>query len=104
MDTQIRLANENPARQISLTLEPGSKRETSMRVSRWANSLEPVDRGGRQHRQRRHRRMFRGYLRYQQAALWDLDHVLSLQSERRLTEPSVGSVIAGYRIPIYEPE
>jgi hemolysin activation/secretion protein len=103
LDTQIRLANENPAKRIALTLEPGQQAgEVDARVlvveqspSLWTVAVDNTgnDSTG----------MYRGYLRYQQAALWDLDHVLSLQVGSSLTEPSSAVSIGGnYRIPIYE--
>jgi hemolysin activation/secretion protein len=103
LDTQIRLANENPAKRIALTLEPGQQAgEVDARVlvveqspSLWTVA---VDNSGNDSTG-----MYRGYLRYQQAALWDLDHVLSLQVGSSLTEPSSALSIGGnYRIPIYE--
>ncbi|MGL6113137.1 MAG: ShlB/FhaC/HecB family hemolysin secretion/activation protein [Rubrivivax sp.] len=103
LDTQIRLANENPAKRLALTLEPGQQAgEVDARVlvveqspSLWTVAVDNTgnDSTG----------MFRGYLRYQQAALWDLDHVLSLQVGTSLTKPASAVSIGGnYRIPMYE--
>ena len=103
LDTQVRLANENPAKRIALTLEPGQQAgEVDARVmvveqspSFWTLA---VDNSGNDSTG-----MYRGYVRYQQADLWDLDHVLSFQVGTSLTEPSSALSIGGnYRIPIYE--
>jgi hemolysin activation/secretion protein len=103
LDTQIRLANENPAKRVALTLEPGQQAgEVDARVmvveqspSLWTVA---VDNSGNDSTG-----MLRGYVRYQQAGLWDLDHVLSLQLGTSLTEPaSAVSVGGNYRIPMYE--
>jgi hemolysin activation/secretion protein len=103
LDTQVRLANENPAKRIALTLEPGKQAgEVDARVlvaeqspSLWTVAIDNTgnDATGK----------LRAYLRYQQAALWDLDHVLSLQAGTSPTEPSNAFSFGGnYRIPLYE--
>lgn len=102
IDAQIQLANENPARQISLALEPGPKQgDVEARVtvselpaSRWSLAL---DNTGNEDTGR-----LRASIGYQNAALWDLDHELSLQLQLSPDEiNAVAIVSAGYRIPFY---
>ena len=102
IDAQIQLANENPARQISLTLEPGPQQgDIEARVtvnelpaSRWSLSL---DNTGNESTGR-----LRAGIGYQNAALWDLDHQLSLQVQLAPDDISAVAVVsAGYRIPFY---
>jgi hemolysin activation/secretion protein len=103
IDAQIQLANENPARQISLALEPGQQQgEVEARitvgelpVSRWSLAL---DNTGNESTGR-----LRASVGYQNAALWGLDHQLSLQVQLAPERVSaVGVVSAGYRIPFYK--
>jgi hemolysin activation/secretion protein len=103
IDNEIQLANENPAKQMSLTLEPGQGAgEVDARVvvveqqpSSWTFALDNTGNESTG--------MLRAYLRYQNAALWDLDHVLSLQVGTSVTEPSSAyAVAANYRIPFYK--
>jgi hemolysin activation/secretion protein len=102
IDAQIQLANENPARQISLALEPGPKQgDVEARVtvselpaSRWSLAL---DNTGNETTGR-----LRASIGYQNAALWDLDHELSMQLQLAPDEiNAVAIVSAGYRIPFY---
>lgn len=103
LDTEVQMANENPAKQLALTLEAGKQAgEVDARVmvveqppTTWTVA---VDTGGNDSTG-----LVRGYLRYQNAALWDLDHVLSLQAGSSLEKPSAApSIAANYRIPMYE--
>jgi hemolysin activation/secretion protein len=99
---QIQLANENPARQIALALEPGAQpgdvearvTVTEMPTSRWSFAL---DNSGNENTGR-----LRASIGFQNSALWDRDHQFSLQV---LVAPdelrAVGVVSAGYRIPLY---
>lgn len=104
LDAQIQLANENPARQVAVSLEPGAKPgEVDAQVlvrelppSRWTLGLDNTGNAatGR----------LRTTVGYQSAELWGLDHVLSLQyqtSPEKLSSVSVLS--AGYRMPLYGP-
>jgi hemolysin activation/secretion protein len=100
IDSQVQLANENPARQISLTLEPGTQQgDVEARVtvselpaSRWSLGL---DNTGNESTGR-----LRATIGYQNAALWDLDHQLSLQVQLAPDDiKAVAIVSAGYRIP-----
>jgi hemolysin activation/secretion protein len=102
IDAQIQLANENPARQISLALEPGPQQgDVEARVtvselpaSRWSLAL---DNTGNESTGR-----LRASIGYQNAALWDLDHQLSLQLQVAPDDLSAVAVVsAGYRIPFY---
>ncbi len=102
LDTQIQMANENPAKQLSLTLEPGKQTgEIDARVlvaekppSLWTVA---VDSSGNDSTG-----LLRAYLRYQQADLWDLDHVLSVQVGSSVEHPAdAPSIGANYRIPFY---
>jgi len=103
LDAQIQLANENPARQLAVSLEPGAKQgEVDAQVlvkeqppSRWTLGLDNTGNAatGR----------LRTTVGYQRAELWGLDHVLSLQYQ---TSPekldSVSVLSAGYRVPLYD--
>jgi hemolysin activation/secretion protein len=102
IDAQIQLANENPSRQISLALEPGPQQgDVEARVtvselpaSRWSLAL---DNTGNESTGR-----LRASIGYQNAALWDLDHQLSLQVQLAPDELGAVAVLsAGYRIPFY---
>ena len=101
IDSQIQLANENPARQLSLTLEPGTQQGdvearvtvSELQASRWSLAL---DNTGNESTGR-----LRASIGYQNAALWDLDHQLSLQLQLAPDEiNAVAIVSAGYRIPL----
>jgi hemolysin activation/secretion protein len=102
LDAQIQLANENPARQVAVSLEPGARPgDVDAQVlvkeqppSRWTLALDNTGNAstGR----------LRTTVGYQRAELWGLDHVLSLQyqtSPEKLSSVSVLS--AGYRMPLY---
>ena len=102
IDMQIQLANENPSRQISLALEPGPQQgdiEARVTVSelpanRWSLA---VDNTGNKSTGR-----LRAGIGYQNAALWGLDHQLSLQVQVAPDKLSAVSIVsAGYRIPFY---
>jgi len=104
IDAQIQFANENPARQISLALEPGPKQgDVEARVtvnelpaSRWSLSLDNTGNESTGH--------LRGSVGYQNAALWGLDHQLSTQVQFAPDQISAVAVVsAGYRIPFYGP-
>jgi hemolysin activation/secretion protein len=103
IDTQIQLANENPSRQISLALEPGAQQGdvdaritvSELPASRWSLAL---DNTGNESTGR-----LRASIGYQHAALWDLDHELSLQVQLSPDEISAVAIVsAGYRIPFYD--
>lgn len=104
LDAQIQLANENPAKQLALSLEAGQgPGEVEARIvvtelppSRWSVSL---DNSGNANTGRT-----RATLGYQNAALWDLDHVASLQLQVSPEKiESVAVLSASYRIPLYVP-
>lgn len=103
LDAQIQLANQNPARQLALTLEAGKLpgevearvAVTEAPVSRWSVSLDNTGNSSTGN--------WRAYLGYQHAALWDLDHVLSVQLGTSPEKPTqVASIGANYHIPFYE--
>jgi hemolysin activation/secretion protein len=104
LDAQIRLANENPARKIALTLEPGAAPGqvdaqvlvTEQSPRRWTLGLDNTGntRTGR----------WRASVAYQDVALWDLDHQGSLQYQMAPDKPSAVTVLGlGYRMPLYQP-
>lgn len=103
IDVQVQLANDNPARKLALTLEPGSQRGevdaqiqvSEEPVSRW--SLMTDNTGSRQTGR------LRLGLGYQNAALWDRDHQLSLQAQTSPEHPSRVQIYSGsYRVPLYD--
>lgn len=102
IDGQIRLANENPAKQVAVSLEPGQQQgEVDARIvvneqspQRWSLGLDNTGNAstGR----------LRATLGYQHAALWDLDHGLALSLQIAPEKPrSLAVLSANYRIPIY---
>ena len=102
IDGQIQLANENPSRQISLALEPGLQpgdveariTVNELPASRWSLALDNTGNAstGR----------LRTSIGYQNTALWDRDHQLSLQVQLAPDELSAVTIVsAGYRIPFY---
>jgi hemolysin activation/secretion protein len=102
IDAQVQFANENPGRQISVALEPGSQQgDIEARVivnelptSRWSVAL---DNTGNESTGR-----LRGTIGYQDTALWGLDHQLSAQLQLAPDQiNAVAIVSAGYRIPFY---
>ena len=103
LDTEVQMANENPAKRIALTLEAGER--TGEVDARLVVVEQPptswtfvVDSSGNDNTG-----LLRSSLRYQHAALWNLDHVLSLQVGSSLKNPSdAPSIGASYRIPMYE--
>ena len=103
IDAQIQLANENAGKQVSVSLEPGLKQGEVLATvqvqeqpaSRWTLSADNTGNAstGR----------LRTSLGYANAALWDLDHSVSLQYQTSPEKPSRVQVISGsYRIPLYE--
>ncbi|MCV2371297.1 ShlB/FhaC/HecB family hemolysin secretion/activation protein [Roseateles oligotrophus] len=102
IDLQIQLANESPAKQVAVSLEPGQNQgevEARVLVSessplRWTTALDNTGNAstGR----------LRANLGVHHAALWDLDHVLSLQFQFAPEElKKVAVYSASYRIPLY---
>lgn len=102
IDAQIQLANDNPSKRIALTLEEGSNRgEIDARINvseQPASTLTfAADNTGDQRTGR-----MRLSAAYQNSALWDLDHQLTLQvqvSPQRLE--AVRVINAGYKLPLY---
>lgn len=102
IDSQIQLANENPAKHIDVLLQPGDKLgEVDARIqvveektSRYTIGL---DNTGNANTGR-----LRANFGYQNAALFDRDHVLALQLQVAPEKlDSVTVVSANYRIPLY---
>ena len=103
IDAQIQQANENPAKQVAVSLEPGkSQGEVNVSInvqelpaSRWTLNADNTgnERTGR----------WRSTLGYSNAALWDLDHSLNLQFQTAPEKIDAVRVFsAGYRIPLYD--
>lgn len=102
LDKQIQMANENPARQVAVSLEPGAQPgEVEARV---AVTEQPLDRWtlGLDNTGSAETGRLRANLSYQRAGLWGLDHVASFQFQ---TAPekldSVRVFSASYRAPLY---
>ncbi|MFG6413681.1 ShlB/FhaC/HecB family hemolysin secretion/activation protein [Roseateles sp. DC23W] len=102
IDAEVQLANENPARQVAVSLEAGAApgdvdanvSVTESSPSTWTLGLDNTGNAGTGR--------LRAHAGYQRAGLWDLDHVLSLQFQ---TAPekldSVRVFSASYRAPLY---
>ncbi|KQP35448.1 hypothetical protein ASF44_19075 [Pseudorhodoferax sp. Leaf274] len=102
LDAQIQLANENPAKQLAVVLEPGQQQGevdarinvTERPVGAW--SLSADNTGNRETGR------YRVGLAYQNFALWDLDHQLMLQAQTSPDHVDQVKIFSGsYRIPFY---
>ena len=102
IDSQIQLANENPAKRIDVLLLPGDKlgevdariQVVEQKVSRFSIGL---DNTGNANTGR-----LRANFGYQNANLFDRDHVLALQLQLAPEKlDSVAVISANYRIPLY---
>lgn len=103
IDSQVQLANDNPARKLALTLEAGAKpgdvdarinvsEDTVSRFSLTADNTGSAQTG-----------RLRLGLAYQHSALFDLDHQLAVQTQFAPEEPSAVRIFsASYRVPLYE--
>lgn len=102
IDAQIQLANENPAKDVEVLLQPGARPgevEASVKVieqplTRTTIGLDDTgnDSTGR----------LRANLGWQHAGLWGRDHVLGLQLQFAPEKPSAVAVAsASYRMPFY---
>ena len=102
IDAQIQLANENPAKQVAVSLEAGQHPgEVDVQVSvserparHWSVGLDNTGNAstGR----------LRSNVSMVQADLWDLDHVLSLQFQFAPEKPRAVAVASvSYRVPFY---
>lgn len=102
IDAQIQLANENPAKRIEVLLQPGQRPgevDASIQVADQAPSHFSIglDNSGNSSTGR-----LRASFGYQNAALWDRDHVLALQLQVAPEEiKSLAVLSANYRIPFY---
>ncbi len=103
IDAQIQIANENPAKRVDVLLQPGEKlgdveariQVVEEKASRFSIGL---DNTGNSNTGR-----LRANFGYQNAALFDRDHVLALQLQlapEKLESVTVFS--ANYRIPLYQ--
>lgn len=103
LDAQIAVANQNPARQLAVTLEPGAAQgDVEARVAvteqperRWSVSLDNTGNSqtGRS----------RANLSMQQANLFGTDDALSLQAQMAPQKPNAVAVLsAGLRAPLYD--
>lgn len=105
LDAQVRLANENPAKQIALTLEPGQnpgevEAEVVVTEQTPRHWLLALDNTGTADTGR-----WRASLGFRDAALWDRDHQLSLQFQTAPDKLGAVSVYsADYRVPLYTPQ
>lgn len=102
VSASLKVANTNPAKQITLGLESGAQPDTvdaNIRVAEdkpWRVGLNADNTGSPETGRTR-----LGFL-YQHANLWDLDHVGSLQYTTSAEKPSKVSVFgAGYHVPLY---
>jgi hemolysin activation/secretion protein len=102
LDAQIQLANENPAKQLAVVLEPGQQQGevdarinvTERSVGAW--SLSADNTGNHQ------TGWYRVGLAYQNFGLWDRDHQLMLQAQTSPDHVDQVKIFSGsYRIPFY---
>ena len=102
IDTEVQFANENPARQLAVVLEPGALQgQVDARVSviesdpsRWTLSADNTgtSRTGKA----------RLGVNWLNSALWGLDHQLQLQVQTSPSQPSAVKIGAvSYRMPFY---
>ena len=102
LDAQIQLANENPAKQLAVVLEPGQQQgevDARITVTERAASSWSVNTDNTGNRQTGHMRVG---VAYQNAALWDLDHQLMLQVQTSPEHVSRVKIFSGsYRVPFY---
>lgn len=102
VSASLKVANTNPAKQITLGLESGAQADTvdaKIAVTEdkpWRVGLNADNTGSPETGRTR-----LGFL-YQHANLWDRDHVGSLQYTTSAEKPSKVSVFgAGYHVPLY---
>lgn len=102
LDAQIQFANENPARQIALTLEAGSQPgevDARLAVTETAPAAWTVGLDNTGNAQTGRTRVSVGW---RHASLFGQDHQLSLQYQTSLDKPSAVSILSGsYSIPLY---
>lgn len=102
LDAQITMANENPAKQVQVLLQPGARAgETDARVTVIEQPLQhwtaTLDNRGNQRTGR-----LRASLGWQHANLSDRDDVLTLNAQTAPDKPSAVKVLSGsYRLPLY---
>lgn len=102
VDAQVQLANENPAKQVQVVLQPGrgtgeSRALVNVVDERIVRGWVALDDTGNSRTGR-----WRLNLGVQHANLFDRDHVASAQFQTSPTKPSRVRVISGaYRVPFY---
>ena len=102
IDSQVQLANDNPARKLALTLEAGKNPgDVDARINVTEDSASRVtvsaDNTGSEQTGR-----LRLGLSYQNAALFDRDHQVAAQVQFAPEEPSAVRIFsASYRVPLY---
>lgn len=102
IDAQLRMANENPGRQLQLLLQPGQKPgEAEARIAVEEMPLQRITLGLDNTGNAR-TGDYRASVGWQHANLTDRDDVLSAQLQMSPTEPSLVRVLSGgYRVPLY---
>lgn len=102
LDRDIQLANENPAKELRVTLMPGEKpgdihAKVKVVEERPIRFLLGFDSSGTNGTPR-----FRGNIGIQHANLWNRDHIGTFQFQTAPADPSEVHVYsAGYRVPFY---
>ncbi|MDM4764732.1 ShlB/FhaC/HecB family hemolysin secretion/activation protein [Pelomonas sp. SE-A7] len=103
LDAAIALSNENPARQVAVTLEPGAKtgevdarvqvsEQEALRLNAGLENIGNANTG-----------RWRANLGVMHAALWGLDHQLALQFQTSPDHLKAVQVLSlNYRVPFYE--
>lgn len=102
IDAELRMANENPGRQLQLLLQPGQKAgEAEARIS---VQEQPVTRTtlGLDNTGNQRTGDYRASLGWSHADLTGHDDVFSAQAQTSPSEPSLVRVLSvGYRLPVY---
>ena len=102
VSASLRMANENPAKKVTLQLESGDKDEEVNALLKVADEKNwkvgaNVDNTGTSSTGKTHLGLL-----WQHANLWNLDHVASLQYTTTIEKPSQVRVYGmGYHIPLY---
>lgn len=102
IDAQIQLANENPAKDIDVLLQPGERAgEVEARIQVTEEKVSQVTLGLDNTGNETNGRL-RANVGWQHAGLWNRDHVLTLQAQVAPEKLDAVAVLsANYRIPFY---
>jgi hemolysin activation/secretion protein len=102
IDAQIQLANENPAKDIDVLLQPGERAgEVEARIQVTEEAVSRFNAGLDNTGNKTNGRL-RANLGWQHAGLWGLDHVLALQAQVAPEKLDAVTVLsANYRVPFY---